>query len=30
MSDTGLQKAAVLMFALGEDAADQVMKFLEP
>ncbi len=30
MSDTGLQKAAVLMFALGEDAAAQVMKFLEP
>ena len=30
MSDEGLQKAAVLMFALGEDAAAQVMKFLEP
>jgi len=30
MSDVGLQKAAVLMFALGEDAAAQVMKFLEP
>lgn len=30
MSDTGLQKAAILMFALGEDAAAQVMKFLEP
>ena len=30
MSDTGLQKAAILMFGLGEDAAAQVMKFLEP
>ncbi len=30
MSDSGLQKAAILMFALGEDAAAQVMKFLEP
>jgi len=30
MGDVGLQKAAVLMFALGEDAAAQVMKHLEP
>ena len=30
MIDTGVQKAAVLMLALGEDEAAEVMKFLSP
>lgn len=30
MSDTGVQKAAILMLALGQDEAAEVMKFLEP
>ena len=30
MSDVGLQKAAILMLAIGQDAAAEVMKYLEP
>jgi flagellar motor switch protein FliG len=30
MIETGVQKAAVLMLALGEDEAAEVMKFLSP
>ena len=30
MIDSGVQKAAVLMLALGEDEAAEVMKFLSP
>ena len=30
MSEIGLEKAAVLMLAIGQDAAAEVMKYLEP
>lgn len=30
MSDKGIQKAAVLLMALGQDEAAEVMKFMDP
>lgn len=30
MSDAGVMRSAILMFALGEDEAAEVMKFLSP